>query len=84
MSDGTNIEFTGNKITQYEGYGDMSIHIENGRLNLEKEEIDSCLLDKENKNRKPVHENVSLSVLSVSCSKKHQLVFYFYVLKHSN
>lgn len=51
MSDGTNIEFTGNKITQYEGYGDMSIHIENGRLNLEKEEINSCLLDKENKNR---------------------------------
>ena len=32
-------------------------------------------INKENKNGKPVHENVSLSVSS-SCSKKHQLVFY--------
>ncbi len=45
------IEFTGNKITQYGGYGDMTIHIEHGRLNEEEEKVESCLLNIENKKR---------------------------------
>lgn len=52
MSTGDSIEFTGNKITKFEGdYNDFTIHIENGKLDTEKEKVDSCLLTMENKNR---------------------------------
>ena len=40
------IYFTGNKITQYPN---LNIHIEYGKLDIEKETTESCLLNIENK-----------------------------------
>tara|TARA_B100000123_G_scaffold146575_1_gene108262 strand:+ start:14585 stop:16687 length:2103 start_codon:yes stop_codon:yes gene_type:complete len=52
MSTKNSIEFTGNKITKFDGnYNDFTIHIENGKLDTENEKIESCLLTMENKNR---------------------------------
>ena len=51
MSFGDKLEFTGNKITHYTNYHDLTIHIEHGNLSLQDESISSCLLDIEKKNR---------------------------------
>lgn len=48
MSDNENIYFTGNKITKN---NPLHIHIEYGKINLENERSESCLLNIENKNR---------------------------------
>ncbi len=48
MSDNNSIYFTGNKITQN---NPLHIHIEYGKINLEKGESESCLLNIENKNK---------------------------------
>tara|TARA_B100000424_G_C22939820_1_gene500119 strand:+ start:686 stop:2788 length:2103 start_codon:yes stop_codon:yes gene_type:complete len=46
------LQFTGNKITYFEGgYDKFTIHIEHGILDLSKEQIESCLLTMEKKNR---------------------------------
>ena len=52
MSFGDKLEFTGNKITHYTNYHDLTIHIEHGNLSLQDECISSCLLDIEKKNRR--------------------------------
>ena len=51
MSTGDKLEFTGNKISHYTNYHDLTIHIEHGNLNTETESVASCLLDIENKKR---------------------------------
>lgn len=51
MSFGDKLEFTGNKISHYTNYHDLTLHIEHGFLNLELQKASSCLLDIENKRR---------------------------------